>query len=185
MDNTLRDEYFKWMCDLVLSKSYSSKLTYNQLMMELHNIRFTYILDLDGNRYADGINLRYIFGYKVGYSDKVIKKELDLGPCSVLEMMVALAYRIEDQIMDDYDYGDRTGQWFWNMIVSLGLGHMSDYNFDKRYVDDIIFRFLDRDYEPNGAGGLFTLEHPKYDLRNEEIWYQAMWYLDENFDFTI
>lgn len=74
MGNTLRDEYFKWMCDLVLSKSYSSKLTYNQLMMELHNIRFTYILDLDGNRYADGINLRYIFGYKVGYSDKVIKK---------------------------------------------------------------------------------------------------------------
>ena len=53
------------------------------------------------------------------------------------------------------------------------------------YAKEVIFRFLHRQYKPNGEGGLFTLEHPKYDLRNEEIWYQAMWYLDENFDFSI
>ena len=87
--------------------------------------------------------------------------------------------------MDDPDYGDRTGQWFWNMIVSLGLGSMDDRNFVKNYVDDVIFRFINRDYEPNGQGSLFTLEHPARDLRYVEIWSQAMWYLDENFDFTV
>ena len=93
--------------------------------------------------------------------------------------MVALAFNGEEQIMNDSDYGDRTGQWFWNMIVSLGLGSMSDDNFDERYVYNTITRFLDRDYAPNGQGGLFTIENPAYDMRYVEIWSQFMWYLDE------
>jgi hypothetical protein len=38
---------------------------------------------------------------------------------------------------------------------------------------------MDRDYSPNGYGGLFTVESPRQDMRNTEIWYQCMWHLEE------
>ena len=37
---------------------------------------------------------------------------------------------------------------------------------------------LNRDYGRDGKGGLFTIEHCRYDMRDIEIWYQANWYLD-------
>ncbi len=108
----------------------------------------------------------------------MISKYLDCRPCSVLEMMIALAIRLEEHIMDDPEVGNRTGQWFWNMIVNLGLGSMNDSRFNKLYVQNIIHKFLEREYQPNGKGGLFTIEDCRYDLREIEIWYQACWYLD-------
>lgn len=181
----LQNEYYEWMYKLISSDEYSRNLSYRKLTTYLNNIEFTYVLERDVNRAIDGIDFRYRFGHIFGYSRETIEQYLDVKPCSVLEMIIALAFRLENQIMDDYQYGDRTGQWFWNMIVSLGLGHMSDSNFDERYVQNTISIFLNRQYKPNGEGGLFTLNNFKYDLRNEEIWTQAMWYLDENFDFTV
>ena len=99
-------------------------------------------------------------------------------PCSVLEMMVALSLRCEEEIMDDPNIGDRTRQWFWGMVVSLGLGAMHDDRFDKKYVDETIERFLKRKYEYDGRGGLFTIKDSNRDLREVEIWYQLCWYLD-------
>ena len=59
-----------------------------------------------------------------------------IRPCSVLEMMIALSMRCEEQIMDDPDIGNRTGQWFWDMIDNLGLGEHERLKFDGRYVDE-------------------------------------------------
>ena len=177
-------EYFEWMYNLIIDNGYSKSLSYKELMWFLYNTEFTYSHERDSNRAADGVDFRYKFAYENGYLRDEIDRVFGNRPCNILEMMLALSCRLED-IMSDYDYGNRMGQWFWNMIVSLGLVHMSDKNFDLAYAKEVIFRFLNRQYKPNGEGGLFTLEHPKYDLRNEEIWYQAMWYLDENFDFSI
>lgn len=177
--NELSNEYFEWMYQLVCNDRYYKKLSYRMLLKHLHNIRFTYILKLDSNREKDGVNFRYRFGYENNYPRETIDLYLGNSPCSVLEMMIALAFRAEDQIMDDPKFGNRTGQWFWNMIVSLGLGTMCDEKFDKRYVEKVILRFLNRDYEPNGKGGLFTIDNCKYDLRDVEIWYQFMWHLDD------
>ena len=80
--------------------------------------------------------------------------------------------------MTDPDIGNRMGQWFWNMIVNLGLGSMSDSRFDAAYTDDVISRFMNRKYKRNGEGGLFTVERCKYDMRTVEIWWQMNWYLD-------
>lgn len=82
--------------------------------------------------------------------------------------------------MDDPDIGNRTGQWFWNMIVNLGLGSMNDTKFNKIHAKEIIQKFMDREYRRNGEGGLFTVKHCRTDLRSVEIWYQMCWYLDEN-----
>lgn len=175
----LKNEYFDWMYDLVCYRKYCGRLSYRKLLAYLNNRDFIYILDMDGNRAEDGIDLRYRFAYEHNYDYPMVTTYLDDRPCSVLEMTVALAIRCEDSIMADSDIGNRTSLWFWNMIKSLGLDHMSDANFDKDAADEIIDRFLDREYEPNGKGGLFTIEHCKYDLRSVDIWYQMMFYLDE------
>lgn len=53
---------------------------------------------------------------------------LDQYECSVLEVMIALALRMEEETMASSEFGDRTNQWFWYMIVSLGLSGMTDSN---------------------------------------------------------
>jgi hypothetical protein len=80
--------------------------------------------------------------------------------------------------MDDPDYGNRTGQWFWTMINNLNLSSMSDERFDGEYVDEVISIFLNREYQEDGEGGLFTIEDCEYDMRTVEIWYQLCWYLN-------
>ena len=183
--DTISKEYFNWMYNLVCDNRYFRRKregSFKLLFKHLYNTQFNYIIERDSNREADGIDLRYRFGHIAGYSQHEITSYLDIRPCSILEMMIALAIRCEDHIMDDPEYGNRTGQWFWNMIVSLGLGHMNDANYDRDYVDDCLNRFIFRKYKRNGEGGLFTVQHPKRDMRNVEIWYQMCMYLEELHD---
>lgn len=167
----LINDYFEWLYNLVCENRYAKAISYRKLLMYLHDTEFTYQIPKDRNRAEDGIELRYKFAGANGH--RYLK-----GPCSVLEMMVALAIRCEEDIMDDPNIGDRTRQWFWGMIVNLGLGSMLDAEFDESFVEETVTRFLNRDYEPSGRGGLFTVRHCDRDLRDVEIWYQLCWYLD-------
>ena len=173
--DTIINKYFEWLFGLVCGKRYSRSMSYEKLLMRLHNRDFTYSILMDENRAEDGVDLRYRFGDEKNCLDEAYLYLT--GPCSVLEMMVALALRCEEHLMDDPDYGNRTSQWFWGMIVNLGLGSMTDDRFDRDFVDETIDIFLRREYEPDGKGGLFTIKDCKYDLRNIDIWYQLNWYL--------
>jgi len=179
----MNKEYFGWMYRLVCPNGYFHGHSFVNLLRYLHRTDFTYTIEMDENRMEDGLNLRYRFGYDKGYSDITIKEYLDLDPCSVLEMMVALAVRCEENIMDDPVVGNRTPDWFWAMIENLGLGGMNDYKFvtdcGNDYVDELVDRFLNREYDRDGKGGLFTVKDCVYDLRDEEIWYQMCWYLND------
>ena len=175
-EDRVNNEYFDWLCELVDIQRFSKHLTYRKLLMHLHNIEFTWIIPRDDNRADDGIQLRRRFGLDRG--DLSLQRCLR-GPCSVLEMMIALAIRCEETIMDDALLGNRTGQWFWGMIHNLELSSMTDPHFDRDYIDSVIARLLNRDYESNGKGGLFTVKHCDQDMRTIEIWCQLSWYLDE------
>ena len=178
IEHMIREDYFEWLYDGMCEKRYSKNISYRRLLEQLHSIDFRYTISNDRNRSSDGKSLRYSFAIAEGCGDnpEMITEYLD-GPCSVFEMMVALAQRCE-AVMDDPKIGDRTGQWFWGMIASLGLNGMSDNHYDEKYVKDVVNRFLDREYEPNGKGGLFTIRNCEHDLRDVEIWYQLCWYLD-------
>lgn len=177
MKNELMNEYFDWMYQLVCGDV--KRASYRKLLCQLHDTAFGYSIAMDGNRAEDGVDLRYRFGYEHDIEGSAIASYLDNKECSVLEMMVALAIRCEEHIMDNPDIGNRTSQWFLNMIENLGLGRMTDEHFNRRYVTRILNKFLNREYERNGEGGLFTVHHDRIDMRSVEIWYQAMWYLDE------
>ena len=174
-----RNNYFEWLLNLACGARYSKQISFRKLLMHLHNTEFTYILPMDENRALDGISMRNKYAYDHGYEDHMgdILEDLD-GPCSVLEMMIGLASRCEET-MDDPEKGDRTGQWFWRMVTNLGLGGMTDARYDKDEVTYILNRFLRREYDRDGRGGLFTVKDPPTDLRKVEIWYQLWWSLDE------
>lgn len=174
----LENRYFEWLKNKV---KFPNSERYSKLFNHLHKRIFTYnIISMDGNRSEDGIDLRYRgFGYEENVDQHEIERYLDRKDCSVLEMMVALAVRAEN-IVGNSVCGDRTGVWFLCMIVSLGLKGMNDEHYEKEKVDIAIDCFLNRDYKPNGKGGLFTVENPPYDMREVEIWNQMCWFLSEN-----
>jgi hypothetical protein len=148
-------------------------------------MEFTYLNVMDANRYKDGISFRHRFAYENGIPSSDIDICMDDDPCSVLEMMVSLAFICEERIMEAMDEGKRPYIWFWIMIDNLGLSDMSDDNYEDGYVETVINIFLNREYEPNGKGGLFYIEKPRRDLRLVDIWYQMMWYLNEHYDFSV
>lgn len=172
MRETIEREYFDWLCDLICRNRFAKNISFKKLLTYLHEKEFRYSIPTDVNRFEDGIDLRYRFDDAYPYLDK-------RKPCSVLEMMVALSVRCEEEYMDDTTKGDRTSQWFWGMVVNLGLGSMTDDRFNLSVVEDVIERFLDRDYEPDGEGGLFTVRNCEFDLRDIEIWHQLCEYLNE------
>lgn len=176
---TTRDisrDYFQWLCFLI---DESKANHYIKLLDYLYNTEFVYIMPMDGNRYDDGISLRYRFGYDNNIEDPIIASCLDDKSCSILEMMVALAVRVEEHIMQNPDNGLQPGRWFWKMIDNLRLSNMTDDRYDGEYVNSIIWCFLNREYGHDGEGSLVYIPHCRYDLRSMEIWYQMMRYLSE------
>lgn len=172
----VNNAYFKWLMDLVCGSRFAKTISYEKLLTYLHSVTFTFTIGKDANRAFDGEELRY--RYALEQEDEGLEYYLNDRPCSILEMMIALAIRGEESIMDNPNYGNRTGQWFWRMINNLGLSGMLDHCFDIDYVMDTVDRFLNRDYEPDGTGGLFRIKNCDKDLRKVEIWYQYCWYLN-------
>lgn len=176
MPEDLQGRYFDWICALVGGGDKRELLAY------LHSRPFEYdqgVYILDQNRADDGIDLRYRFGGEEGLPDPVVSAYLDRGPCSMLEMMAALALRCEEDIMADPEQGDRTPDWFDVMLYSMGISDLTDGNFDHDAAEAAVDRVLNHDYAPNGRGGLFYIPgHTARDMRYCEIWYQMMWYLD-------
>ena len=172
----LKQEYFEWLCHFVKLNNHK------KLLFLLFSIDFTYDLPMDGNRYEDGIDLRYRFADEKGYPQRYAAHWLDDVPCSVLEMMVALCLRIEEHITGNPDDGDKTSEWFKDMLKTSGLYNFADDRYSERTSIAIIQDILTHNYARNGDGGLFKLRHTRKDLRQVEIWYQAMWYIDEKLD---
>lgn len=173
------NEYFNWLCDLVCQQRFAKPMPFKKVFTRLHDTTFIFSVRGDEDRADDGISLRYRFVVTHDYEEyKETIFEYLRGPCSVLEMMVALAVRCEETIMDDPARGDRTGQWFWVMMRSLGLSSITDEKYNRRTVDGILERFLNREYDPDGKGGLFVLHNCDADLRYVAIWHQLCWYLD-------
>ena len=100
--------YFEWLQSLIDGNRYS-KTPFTKLLTYLHDVVFTWIIPKDDNRAEDGIDLRYRFAIE---KDILASKEFLENSCSVLEMMVALSVRCEEDIMDNARLGNRTGQWF-------------------------------------------------------------------------
>lgn len=162
------DDYFDWLYFKVVRNS-----SYRRLLSMLHNMSFRYSVEYDENRAADGVNLRWYY-VDDGGNDEILRwKE----PCTVLEMLVATAMRMET-VMEDPDIDYSTAHWFWMFMDNLDLIDMTDDNYDKTYVYGRVSMFMDRTYDPDGEGNIFYIPNIGEDLREVEIWSQMCWYMD-------
>ena len=171
------DGYFHWLLDVVMFHDMQrSGRSYLYLLKHMKGIQFTWNVESDVNRAEDGKYLRYTYSESVGYKYEI------KGACSFLEMCVALATRMNDDIFDA-DPTARPARWFWIMMENCGLDRYTDDVYDPIEVEKICNRIIKRQYNRTGKGGFFPLKHPKEDQRNVEIWYQMQAYILENFDY--
>jgi len=141
-------------------------------------VDFYWSVPNDGNRIEDGLKLRELFMQRHDFF------VLDF-PCSVLEVLIGLALRMEDNLADP-SKGDRTAEWFWEMIANLGLDQFHDQNYQEAGGDTnvgyILRTFMDRTYTRRGEGSLFpSSRRSGRNLQRVELWYQLMAYLEENY----
>mgnify|MGYP007101905617 CR=1 FL=1 len=169
----MEDAYFRWLIGLI-GDEYIER-NYQKLLGKLYATDYLWELDYDKNRAVDGLFLRRIFAQETGMYVP------DDGHCSVLEMMIALARKAEDDIMHNPDFGDRTGYWFWTMIRNLGLDIYDDGYFFESEIDRILDVFIHHRYAMNGSGGAFPVRTKTRDLRKTDLWWQMNAYLEENF----
>ena len=169
------ESYWSWLMDIVKFPSNYSKLG-NFLASE----QFTWINPMDGNRADDGIGMRLMYARVSGMS--VVSSDIysDMS-CTVLEMLVALSYRIEQDLMGTPG-DDHPEKWFWEFMHNLGIDAESDDVFDENYVSLVIDTWLNRGFRRNGIGSPFPLTRAFGDQRRKEIWVQVQGYLNEKLE---
>lgn len=134
----------------------------------------------DENRAKDGLELRKIFASESGIDKSEIG--IDWKPCSCLEMMIAIARRIEFEIVAVPGSED-VPRWFWMFMHNLGLDPSDAGCEDLVYVDSRISRWLQRKYQRDGKGGIFVVSDDYFDMRKMTIWKQMNAVLNEMIDF--
>lgn len=163
--------YFEWLLTIIEYDSVSTN-THDRLLWKMYGTPFYYINDTDENRVFDGLKLREL------YDDYFASVTHDI-PCSVLEVLIALAKRCEEDITEDPDEINQTPKWFWIMIQNLDLLCMDDEHYDEEYVQKVLAIFMNREYGPDGRGSIFYSESKNRDFRKADLWYQMCWYLGE------
>lgn len=177
------DLYFDWLTDRVCTEK--QKDQYSKLLHTLHSVEFFYILEADANRAADGIDLRQDFADEHGMGIEERRRRI-YGPCTVLEMLVALALRCDFAVLDGEmgDVEDEAREVFWIMMENLGFTRLKNAHFSRSEVVEALDVLMRREYGARGQnGGLFEVQNPRQDMRNVEIWYQMCWYFSEKLDF--
>ena len=163
--------YYVWLLNMIPFV----RKGYGRILRILYDIPFRVTMIQDENRVGDGLSLRSRYAAEIGLPPAA-REELKLSrPCSVLEVMIALALRCEEEYMTTYSDEDPVGRWVFPMISSLGLSPRTD----DRTAAGIVEAFLNRSYRPDGRGGLFYVPGAEEDMRTLELWSQLMLWLDK------
>lgn len=163
--------YLQWLCRFLGDVS-----GYSKLLDYLYQVDFVWIIPMDENRAKDGLNLRNRFCDLYSFDTVQLQEIFGNKPCSMLEMMIALSIRIEDDFMGT-ENSNQIPRWFWSMIFSMGLQFNKDETFNSDKVDSIILQFIEHRYGPDGRGSLFHVPMRNVDFRNLQIWDQMNYWL--------
>lgn len=171
-------DYVSWLHNHFATPNNHNPSTSRQLLVEqMYNKPFLWIVKGDDNRAIDGRYLRTDYTHLTGLA--VDHDE----PCNFLEMVVALAQRIDYDTSFSETYG--VAEWVIEMLRNAQLwGYTNErYSGDEmthEVVDEILDEIVNRTYLPNGQGGFFPLRNPPADQTTVELWYQKAAYLNEH-----
>lgn len=185
---SLEGRYFQWLYGMIGAVTDRNESHSHWLLAEqMYNTIFEWYVPNDDNRASDGTMLRDDFCDIVGSGED---SKILFEPCNVLEMLLALAKRIDFETAGDTVDDAGIGLWFWRMVGNAGLAGYTDavYCENPNAAEEVAERLnviLQRRYDRNGrGGGLFPLHAPRLDQRKVELWYQMSAYLLENCDIA-
>lgn len=168
------DGYFEWLIKKVTPNMGPNAEDYQRLFEYLYNSPFSSHHPMDDNRIADAESMRSRYFMR----PEIVAGMRKAQPVSVLEVLIALAKRMNNVVEDDYD---KAPYFFWMMLENLGLIEQNNIVFDPEYIKHRLDILRERDFEPDGSGGaLFVIQNPNHDMREADLWYQAQWYLADN-----
>ena len=178
------DPYFDWLCILIGIDSRTSGRNYENLARSLHSVEFRAKIPADKNRSMDGMQLRVDFMQSHGPYGSSSNR----GPCTMLEFFVAMAKRMSFLMNGNYSR-HRTEYYFWTIMDNLRLTKLSDDKWEYLngdfFIEDAMWRVINRQFDYNGAGGIFPLKNPREDQRDVEFWYQMQAWLGENCEIDL
>lgn len=173
------EDYFLWLCQMIGSADPEDG--YLGVLRTMYDSEFTdrtaKFVPNDQNRVGDAVALRDRFMKESLYDDYT---GIFNNPCSCLEVLIALAFRMQDK------YPFKTQQdFFWDMMDNMGLSEWNDEAYFTPMGQDKVYHILRnwrfRKYDFDGKGGPFPLKEPESDQRRNEIWYQMNAYMIENY----
>lgn len=169
--------------DWLVQKVGFERKGYGSLMELMHVTPFTYRIERDRNRAEDGRYLRNEFAEEIGADPEMVvlwHESPDMA--SVLEVLVALACRLENEYIGDPG-SNHPEVIFWEMLCNLGFDtpRARNAHFRMHYCYEILMYWTGRMYDRRGNGGLFPMRRTRRDQRKLEIWDQAMEYVSENY----
>lgn len=173
-------DYYHWLLHLVCADS-EPYINYLLLLQTLHKKDYIWTNPNDMNRVQDAYSLRkeYMQNERI-----FVDENGDVPAASVLEVLIALSYRCECDIMGEPGL-NHPARWFWMAVQNLDLMKCTDDHFDRFYVDQQVDRWLEGKYKRNGQGGPFPLQHPNGDQRHKQLWDQLLEFVMENYYSTI
>ena len=164
------ENYYIWLCDLVDLEAHGE---YSNLFSFLYDTEFVWSVAKDSNRAGDGKMLREDYTHEVSWFDISYGEWLN-EPCSLLEMLIALARRTRVDLMPEFDITD--SDWFWIFIKNLGFDR-----YDDRCVFDEKFVTLFQKKVANF--GFCVTFFEKRAFMGADIWQKLQCWLAKNYDF--
>lgn len=185
-----KDAYLEWLLNKLGIGTDATG--YSMLASILQDTVFYPIVEMDENRWEDGVHYRVEYA-NLRYPDDqqaadALADILDdsIGGCTALELICSLCEKIAFELMDS-QFEAGLGKWFEELIANLGLDIYTNNELmenEAAYfeVEGILEKWIFRRYHYNGEGGLFPLIDPPDDMRQMELIIQMNYWLMENYN---
>lgn len=171
-------QYLDWLYSRVEDPDAQKGLSHWMLIRKLFCTMFEWTKSSDINRAMDGKYLRRHFELEELTNAEIFsdsyKNWLD-QPCSMLEMIIGVAKRLSIVIDSPLP------TCFWSIIRNLDLLQFHDDSYFEIEVSARLQKFMNRDYDEDGTGGLFPIRNPMKDQRDLDILDQMNNYVIERF----
>lgn len=161
-------EYLSWIARTIMVTEGSP---YFRVISQMHATAFNPLVSGDVNRFEDGKSIRRDFLFDIPAAKHLVAENFHTRDCTFLEMVVGVSARMGHMI------DKTTASCFWHIMANLGLD--GDAPHPAR-VDEAMYVVNNRTFDPSGKPGMFPLDNPAKDQKEEEILQQMYAYVLEN-----
>ena len=173
--------YYTWLLSLIEPpQGVDSPIRlYGMLIYELWRREFFWMDIYEGeeSRAADGRQLREQYMMEADVTPDFVP----IGPCTVLEMLIAFALRL-DSTIHDWTIGHRPWEWMTMFITNLGLADLTDNSLraaDRSFVTARLEMWMAHNIGTRGERGLFRFKRPLLTISNLDNWSQMQHWVGE------